>query len=79
MTKRVWHPTANAWWDVPEDQVSEWKKSGWLASKPSHADDTNAEPVALQPEPVDVTGSKGAEVPIEDNTPSNSGRVRPVA
>lgn len=45
MTKRVYHPTGNAWQDVPDAAVDAWAKGGWLKSKPKHVDDSEALPV----------------------------------
>lgn len=42
--KRVYHPTLNAWQDVPAAQVEEWGKAGWLKARPKHVDDSGALP-----------------------------------
>lgn len=55
--KRVYHPTANAWQDVPDDAVEAWVEQGWRKSKPKHTDDSGALPVGeFYP----------AAVPVED-------------
>lgn len=43
--KRVYHPTLNAWQDVPAGDVSEWTDAGWRSTKPKHIDDAEALPV----------------------------------
>lgn len=39
---RVYHPTGNAWQDVPKGDADNWKASGWLKTKPAHVDDSGA-------------------------------------
>lgn len=58
--KRVFHPVADTWQDVPTSAVSEWTDAGWLTKKPKHVDDSAA-PVADAPY---------APVPVVDNTPT---------
>lgn len=43
---RVYHPTLDAFEDVPESERETWKKAGWRVTKPDHVDDTVAVPVA---------------------------------
>ena len=43
--KRVFHPTNNAWQDVPEGDVDAWSKAGWHKTKGKHIDDSEALPV----------------------------------
>lgn len=45
---RVYHPTSNAWQDIPKSDVDGWKESGWLRTKPAHVDDSNALPPGPQ-------------------------------
>ena len=71
--KRVYHPTLNAWQDVPDDAVQEWGVAGWLAKRPKHVDDS-ASPLADGPRAavpvVDNTANPlPASTPIVDNTP----------
>lgn len=40
--KRVFHPTMNAWKDVPEGDVEKWVEGGWKKAKPKHVDDSDA-------------------------------------
>lgn len=42
--KRVYHPTLDAFQDVPEGDVEDWSKAGWLKTKPKHVDTTGALP-----------------------------------
>ena len=41
--KRVYHPTAKAWQDVPDSDVEAWSDQGWLKSKPKHFADVRAD------------------------------------
>lgn len=43
--KRVYHPSLNAWQDVPDEAVKEWVQAGWLDKRPTHADDSEAREV----------------------------------
>lgn len=43
--KRVYHPTADAFKDVPEADVDRWAEAGWRKTKPKHVDDSAALPV----------------------------------
>lgn len=43
--KRVYHPTVNAWQDVPPDAVKDWTDAGWKTSKPEHVHDEDYPPV----------------------------------
>lgn len=52
--KRVFHPTLNAWQDVPEGDVEAWSKAGWHKRKGKHVDDSEALPVGEGYEPADV-------------------------
>lgn len=61
--KRVYHPTLNAWQDVPEKDSKAWKDAGWRLTKPDHADDSDA------PAPGEHPGF--AQVPVlEDTSPT---------
>lgn len=42
MSKRVYHPTNNAWQDVPDKDVEAWKAAGWHKTKPKHVDDAGS-------------------------------------
>lgn len=52
--RRVYHPTLNAWQDVPDGDVEAWSKAGWHKTKGKHVDDSEALPVGEGYEPVDV-------------------------
>lgn len=52
--KRVFHPTLNAWQDVPDGDVEAWSKAGWHKTKGKHIDDSEALPVGEGYEPADV-------------------------
>lgn len=43
--KRLYHPTNNAWQDVPDGDVEAWSKAGWHKTKGKHIDDSEALPV----------------------------------
>ena len=61
--KRVYHPTLNAWQDVPEKDSKAWKDAGWRLTKPDHADDSDA------PAPGEHPGF--AQIPVlEDTSPT---------
>lgn len=67
MSKRVYHPSLNAWQDVPDDAVDAWKDAGWLKTKPKHVDDSEALPVGEGYEPpatVDISGNAGAHIAV---------------
>ena len=67
MSKRVYHPSLNAWQDVPDDAVDAWKDAGWLKTKPKHVDDSEALPVGEGYEPpatVDISGNAGAHIDV---------------
>lgn len=54
-TRRVYHPTLNAWQDVPKASADEWKAAGWRLTKPDHISE-DVEPAPLvENEPVVVT------------------------
>ena len=40
--KRVFHPTGDAFHDVPEGDVEQWAEAGWRKTKPKHVNDTDA-------------------------------------
>ena len=40
--KRVFHPSLNQWYDVPEGDVESWAEQGWRKTKPKHVDDGDA-------------------------------------
>ena len=46
MATRVYHPTLNAWQDVPDADKGKWKDAGWRLTRPDHVDDSDALPVA---------------------------------
>lgn len=47
-TRRVYHPSLNAYQDVPVGDVPEWVEQGWRKTAPAHFDPAIAPPV---PEP----------------------------
>lgn len=49
MTKRVYHPTLNAWQDVDDAAVKDWREAGWRTSRPEHVDDSDAPAVGEHP------------------------------
>lgn len=60
---RVYHPRANAWRDVPTDQVSGWTEQGWATKKHEKIDSEEVE--------VEVGSRIPAAVPVDDEpTPS---------
>ena len=53
--KRVYHPTNDAFQDVPEGDVDKWAKAGWLKGRPSkHSVDESERPEVGSFVPVDV-------------------------
>lgn len=67
--KRVYHPSLNAWHDVPEDAVESWKDAGWLKTKPKHVDDGEALPPGegyAPPVTVDISGNAAAYVAVPE-------------
>ena len=40
--RRVYHPTLDAWQDVPKADGDKWKAGGWRLTKPEHVDDSGA-------------------------------------
>ena len=69
--KRLYHPTLNAWQDVPEGDVEAWSKAGWLKGKPKHVDDSEALPVGEGYVPADVTVEPE---PVEDGKGATKGK-----
>lgn len=67
--KRVFHPTLNAFKDVPAGDVEKWVAAGWSKSKPKHVDDSDSQkpgdfhsaPVAVEPAPEQVKVMKPVE------------------
>lgn len=61
MATRVYHPTLNAWTDVPDGDKQRWKDAGWRLTKPDHVDDSEALPVAKSaPAPATKTDAKSS-------------------
>lgn len=60
-TRRIYHPTLDAYKDVPKKSADAWKAAGWRMTRPDHV----TEPDVIAPEeqePVIVT--------VTDATPS---------
>ena len=53
--KRVYHPSLNAWQDVPASNTESWKEAGWRMTKPDHVDDSDALPPAADTTPAPTT------------------------
>ena len=78
MSKRVYHPSLNAWQDVPDDAVESWKESGWLKTKPKHVDDSEALPVGEGYEPpavVDISGNAAAYLNAPEAAPAEPAKA----
>jgi hypothetical protein len=75
MTQRVFHPSLDAWQDVPDDDVKDWTDSGWLDSKPEHVDDSAAlapgEGYAA-PVVVDISGNAAAYINAPESEPAEA-------
>lgn len=37
--KRVYHPTLDAWQDVPDERLESWLSAGWKSKRPKQFDD----------------------------------------
>lgn len=73
MSTRVYHPTANAWQDVPTKDVEKWAEAGWRKGKPGHVDDS----AALPPGPDVTTAPKSR--PTRRRSSSGAAEVSPDA
>lgn len=71
--KRVFHPSLNAWQDVPEGDIQSWKDAGWRMTKPDHVDLSGAAPVgeALVTPPVAVVVDTTPPAPEPAPAPAN--------
>lgn len=54
-TRRVYHPTLDAFQDVPSGDAEKWKASGWRLTRPAHVTDGADSDVENEPVIVTVT------------------------
>lgn len=59
-TRRVYHPTLDAFLDVPRADAEKWKAAGWRLTRPAHVIDDSGAVVEVGPVIVTATDSTPA-------------------
>lgn len=70
--KRVYHPTGDAFKDVPEGDVDRWADAGWRKTKPKHVDDSEALPAGSFVAPVVAVEPTPAPAKAEQKAPKSA-------